>query len=209
MGANCGWVVRSLSPSAVLVCGSTYNIGMMGRGRTSASSLGAPGGTTLRGAGGGPPSAAMGPMAGTGDLGGGCDLRTSSVGNRAGGAGGNRGDRGLGVFFLLRALVGLGLPLPSSGGENTSFRTKGIRWKQETMLCGESTVGCGLRIPKAWVSSASKSDQYWATALKEIPELVLNCNLPPQHSGHPCLKKRQEERRGREGGEAWVFRKWL
>lgn len=129
MGANCAWAECSLSPSVLLVRGNTYSIGIMGRGRTSASSTGAPGGTTLRGVGGGPPSAAMGPIAGPGDLGWGGGLRTSSVGNRAGGADSNGGDDGLGVFFLFLALVGRGLPLPSSGERKSHSEPSGSRWK--------------------------------------------------------------------------------
>lgn len=71
----------------------------------------------------------MGPMAGPGDLGWDGGLRTSSVGNRAGGADSNGGDSALGVFFLLLALVGRGLPLPSSRERKSHSEPSGSRWK--------------------------------------------------------------------------------
>lgn len=51
------------------------------------------------------------------------------MGNRAGGADSNGGDSRLGVFFLFLALVGRGLPLPSSGERNSHSEASGSKRK--------------------------------------------------------------------------------
>ena len=88
----CWQDTRPLSHS-VLGRGTTYSMGMMGRGFTSGSSPGASGGTTLRGGGGGFSSAGAGPGASAGDSSRGGSLGASSAGNWAGGGGGSWGKR--------------------------------------------------------------------------------------------------------------------
>lgn len=139
MGATCSFQVgpfwakcseacwqdtRPLSPVVGPGRGTTYSMGMMGRGFASGSSPGASGGTTLRGGGGGLSSVASGPGAGAGDS----SRGASSMGNWGGRGGGSWwGCRGPQLFFFrsLLDLAGRSLPRPSSMGKERGVRGGG------------------------------------------------------------------------------------